>query len=179
MWTMPTRAGGSPGTLLDSLADQLRESLSATDAERAEARRAAVPPFRDWLRLVTPTFDWDWRHLAYIRERLDRVTAGKCRRLLISCPPRHGKTAMTTIRYPVWRLERDPGVRIVIVCYNQLLASKFSRQARRIAEGRLELAKDRGAVDDWETVQGGGVRAVGVGAGVTGHGADLIVSDDP
>jgi predicted phage terminase large subunit-like protein len=161
------------------LAGRLLENLSATEAERAEARAAAVPPFGDWLRLVTPTFDWSWRHLAYIRERLEKVTRGECRRLLLSVPPRHGKSTMVTVRYPTWRLERDPTLRILVASYNQLLASKFSRQARRIAEGRLELARDRGAVDDWETTAGGGVRAVGVGAGVTGHGADLIIIDDP
>ncbi len=32
---------------------------------------------------------------------------------------------------------------------------------------------------EWETSKGGGLRAVGVGAGVTGFGADLIIIDDP
>ncbi|MEQ1603762.1 MAG: terminase family protein [Pyrinomonadaceae bacterium] len=32
---------------------------------------------------------------------------------------------------------------------------------------------------EWETSKGGGLRAVGVGAGVTGFGADLIIVDDP
>jgi predicted phage terminase large subunit-like protein len=32
---------------------------------------------------------------------------------------------------------------------------------------------------EWETVAGGGVKAVGVGAGVTGFGAQLIIIDDP
>ncbi|MFN2501642.1 MAG: phage terminase large subunit, partial [Pyrinomonadaceae bacterium] len=32
---------------------------------------------------------------------------------------------------------------------------------------------------EWETSQGGGLRAVGVGSGVTGFGASLIVVDDP
>ncbi|MFZ1702433.1 MAG: terminase family protein, partial [Pyrinomonadaceae bacterium] len=32
---------------------------------------------------------------------------------------------------------------------------------------------------EWETTGGGGVRAVGVGAGITGFGADLIIIDDP
>ncbi|MGE3465991.1 MAG: phage terminase large subunit [Pyrinomonadaceae bacterium] len=32
---------------------------------------------------------------------------------------------------------------------------------------------------EWETAEGGGVRAVGVGAGITGFGADLIIIDDP
>ena len=34
-------------------------------------------------------------------------------------------------------------------------------------------------VAEWETSEGGGLRAVGVGAGVTGYGANLIVIDDP
>ena len=32
---------------------------------------------------------------------------------------------------------------------------------------------------DWETEAGGGLRAVGVGGGVTGQGGDLIIIDDP
>jgi predicted phage terminase large subunit-like protein len=32
---------------------------------------------------------------------------------------------------------------------------------------------------EWETREGGGVRAVGVGAGITGFGADLVIIDDP
>ncbi len=34
-------------------------------------------------------------------------------------------------------------------------------------------------VSEWETTEGGGLKAVGVGAGVTGFGADLIIVDDP
>jgi len=94
-------------------------------------------------------------------------------------PPRHGKSENLTVRYPVFRLERDPKTRIIIGAYNATLAARFSRKARRIAEQRLELATDRTAVDDWETAKGGGVRSVGVGGGVTGMGADLIIIDDP
>lgn len=86
---------------------------------------------------------------------------------------------MTTVRYPVWRLCKEPSTRCVIAAYNQTLASKFSRKARRLAETRLSLATDRTAVDDWETLQGGGIRAVGVGGGVTGQGFNLLIIDDP
>ena len=34
-------------------------------------------------------------------------------------------------------------------------------------------------MEEWETLQGGGVKAVGAGAGITGYGADLIIIDDP
>lgn len=136
--------------------------------------------FGAWLGEVTPSWHWDWPYLAYIREHLDKVTTGECKRLAIFIPPRHGKSEMVTVRYPVWRLERDPSLRVIIAAYGQLLAEKFSRKARRIAEGRpIALAQDRFAVHDWETAAGGGVRAVGVGSGITGQGGNLIVIDDP
>ncbi len=34
-------------------------------------------------------------------------------------------------------------------------------------------------MSEWETALGGGAKAVGVGAGITGYGADLMVIDDP
>src|SRR5206468_5069168 len=34
-------------------------------------------------------------------------------------------------------------------------------------------------VSEWETGTGGGVRAVGVGAGITGYGGKLVIIDDP
>lgn len=96
---------------------------------------------------------------------------------MIFMPPRHGKSEMTTVRYAVWRLERDPELKVIIGAYSQTLANTFSRKARRIASQRLTLTSER--MDSWETNQGGGVRAVGVGAGITGQGGDLIIIDDP
>lgn len=153
-----------------------------TAQERAEIEaliREEVLPFGDWLPIVTPTWRWDWHYLRYIREYLDKVTSGELDRLMLFLPPRHGKSEMVTIRYPVWRMERDPELRIIIGAYNQLLANKFSRKSKRVAEQRLKLNKSRSAVEDWETIQGGGLRAVGVGGGITGQGGQLIVIDDP
>ena len=75
--------------------------------ERLNARRAAgVLPFDEWLEEVSPAFSWDWPHLVYIREHLDRVAAGQIRKLMIFMPPRHGKSELATIRFPAWTLER-------------------------------------------------------------------------
>ena len=98
---------------------------------------------------------------------------------MLFMPPRHGKSEMVTVRYPVWRLEKDPEAKIIIGAYNQTLAEKFSRKARGIARGQVGLSKDRQSAQDWETDKGGGMRASGVGTGITGHGGDLIVIDDP
>ena len=99
---------------------------------------------------------------------------------MLFLPPRHGKSEMVTVRFPAWMLEKDPTRRFIVGSYNQTLANKFSRKTRRIAiERGVQLAQDRTAVDDWETTEGGGLRSIGVGGGITGHGANLIIIDDP
>lgn len=132
------------------------------------------------MRRASPGYTWDWPYLASIRAHLDRITAGDLKRLAIFVPPRHGKSALATIRYPVYRLAQRPDQRVIIGCYNSLLAEKFSRQALRIAGNQnVALNPLRMAAHDWETTAGGGLRAVGVGAGITGQGGDLIIIDDP
>ncbi len=155
------------------------ESMVAMLNTSARLGASADLPFEDWLPAVSPYFKWDWRHLAYIREHLDRVTAGEIRKLMIFCPPRHGKSELATIRYPAWTLERWPDKRVILGAYSEDLAARFSRKARRIASSRIALSNDRNTASDWETMTGGGLRAVGVGSGVTGGGANLIVIDDP
>lgn len=157
-------------------------------AQKAQALRTAQErhtadkieqPFDEWLKWATPSWHWDWAHLQHVRGYLDKITTGELLRLMVFMPPRHGKTEQNTIRYPVWRLTHDPRLRVIVGAYNQLLANKFSRRARRIAERCLELSGDRYAVEDWETAQGGGIRAIGVGGGITGQGGNLIIIDDP
>lgn len=123
---------------------------------------------------------WDAPHLLHVRERLQAITDGDLPGLIVELPPRHGKSEMITMRYPVYRLARNPEQRVIVGSYNQTLANKFSRRARKIATlAGLPVARDRKAAEEWDTEQGGTFRAVGVGAGVTGQGADLIVIDDP
>ena len=93
---------------------------------------------------------------------------------MIFMPPRHGKSETVTIRYTAWRLEKDPTLNVILGSYNQKLANKFSREdtSDRRGAGWPRYEKDRKAVDEWETSQGGGVApAVGAGAGITGFGA--------
>jgi predicted phage terminase large subunit-like protein len=147
------------------------------DASRARPGR--VPPLDRWLPLVTPTYHWDWPYLVHIRQHLDRITRGEIDRLMIFVPPQHGKSSLVTVRYPVWRLEQNPRLRVILAAYNQTRANEFSREARRLAAQRFPLHKERSAVEEWQTTAGGSVRAVGVGSGVTGRSGDLILIDDP
>jgi predicted phage terminase large subunit-like protein len=167
-------------TLPPSLALWKAQKRAAQKTAQAQGRRTeAHADFSAWLPIVTPSFTWNWKYLRYIQAHLDKITSGEINRLMLFVPPRHGKSEMVTVRYPVWRLEQNPSERIIIGAYNQILANKFSRKARRIAETRIALAPDRQAVEDWETPSGGGLRAIGVGAGITGQGGHIVIIDDP
>ena len=164
-----------------STSRSLRPSLTSLAKRKLrEQKTGGIKPFPAWLPGTAPaSWRWDWPYLRLLYATLDGVTAGDTDRLMLTLPPRHGKSSLVTIRYAAWTLCRAPITRIVIGGYNQNLAESFSRQVRRLVEQRIPLAPDSQAVGGWETQAGGGVRAVGVGGGITGHGADLVVIDDP
>lgn len=149
------------------------------EAQREQAERRLN--FPRWLTgNAPPGFVYDWPYQQYLYTYLDRVTSGELKRLMVFMPPRHTKSETVTIRYSAWTLLRRPQTRIILGCYSQYLANKFSRTVRRIARASgVEFNPERRAVQEWETAQGGGLRAAGVGAGVTGTGANLIIIDDP
>lgn len=144
-----------------------------------EYKSANTASFHQWLCEVTPYFNWSWPYQRYIQQHLEDVALGKINKLMIFCPPRHGKSQLATVRYPVWRIHRNPQLRVIIGAYNQTLASTFCRNARRIARMLFPLSTHLQRADAWETPAGGGIRAVGVGTGVTGHGCHLLIIDDP
>ena len=105
-------------------------------------------------------------------------------RLILSMPPQEGKSVRVAGDFPVWWLTQHPDARIVVASYGQGLATRNGRAIRnRILshpELGLRLAPDNGAASEW-TLDGheGGVFSVGVGGGLTGRPADLLVIDDP
>ncbi len=146
-------------------------------------RSSNFPAFTPWLRDDVghhfPGYDWTYQHLVEVRRKLAAVTLGTCKRLIVSMPPQHGKSSVLTVPYPVWRLEREPTLRVAVGAYNQTHANRFSRKSRRLAMERVALSAERKAVNEWETEAGGYYVAVGVGAGITGLPVDLLIVDDP
>ncbi len=136
--------------------------------------------FEQWLKSASSNLTWNWAHQIHLYERLKKITEGDIKRLMIFMPPRHSKSETVTVHYSAYRIEMDRKLNMILGCYNQKLANRFSRRIKRIVEERkVALTKDRRSAEEWETREGGGVRAVGVGAGVTGFGAKLIIIDDP
>ena len=157
----------------------------AIEVERERRRRrtspAAVPAsFGAWLATADPDYQWTAAHFVAMQAKLDAVTALTHRRVYFQIPIRHGKTSHNTERYAAYRLARDPRTRILLCSYNQRRAEKFSREIRRRVRALgVPMSDEKDGAGEWETAAGGGVQAVGAGAGVASVNADLILIDDP
>ena len=126
-------------------------------------------------------------YLQLLADRLAGVVTGKTKRLIVNLPPRHFKTWIGSVSLSAWVLGRDPSAKILIVTYGQELADKIAHAIRGILRSEwykevfknTKLAKSRFKLVDFVTTAGGGVRSVSIEGGVTGHGADYIIIDDP
>jgi predicted phage terminase large subunit-like protein len=124
------------------------------------------------------------QHVDVLCEHLEALERGDIQRLAVSEPPRHSKSLHVSQLLPAWWLGRNPRDRIILASYGAELAEAHSRRARGlVADPRwpfeVTLAGDSSAVNRWDTSDGGGVIAAGVLGGLTGHGAHLLVVDDP
>ena len=105
-------------------------------------------------------------------------------RLIVTMPPQEGKSTRVARDFVLWLLERNPDLRVVTGSYSQGLANRNGRTVRNTITAHPELgltiAPDNGSVHEWQIAgRDGGLLSVGIGAGVTGRPADVLVIDDP
>lgn len=125
-------------------------------------------------------------HLQILDRALTDVAEGRIRRLIVEMPPRHGKSMESSELFPAWFLGRYPDKRIILASYGATLAKSFGRKARDLLRVYgpkvygVEVDPAQSAAEDWG-IKGrhGGMVTVGVGGGITGKGADIVIIDDP
>ena len=71
-------------------------------------------------------------HQELIVDALERVERGVITRLMISIPPRHGKSLWASLLLPSWYLGRNPHKAIMASSYGQELSDDFGRQVRNL-----------------------------------------------
>lgn len=137
-----------------------------------------------------PKYDAGWVHKD-ICQRLEKfsrdVADKKSPRLMLFMPPRHGKSTLSSIAFPAWHLGNYPDHEVISCSYSGSLAMKFSRKVRNMLRDpsygsvfpACELDPDSQGAEEWLTTTGGGYVAAGVGGGITGKGAHVLVIDDP
>ena len=127
------------------------------------------------------------RHLLYLSGIIAHALHKGNARLIISMPPRHGKSKLGSVRTPVWQFDRFPDRQIGVTSYGADLATEFSEEVRNIimedndpeqGEHLLDVKLNTTKVNNWTTTQGGRMYAVGVGGTLYGRGVhDLLVDD--
>lgn len=122
--------------------------------------------------------------LSLIDAELVRLAEQPDQRLIITMPPQEGKSLRVARDFIVWWLHRDADARIVVASYAQGLANRNGKAIRRLITSNpqlgLRIAADNGAAADWGIAgRHGGVYSVGIGGGLTGRPADVMVIDDP
>lgn len=164
--------------------DKLREA-EQEKADRELARRHLLP----YVMRFNPDYQPGWVH-ADICQRLERfskaVANKESPRLMISMPPRSGKSELASKNFPTWHLGHYPKHEIIQSTYSADLALDFSRKIREQIKSRLyhgifdtRLDKNSQALERWLTTAGGAYAAVGVRGPITGRGAHIGIIDDP
>ena len=151
-----------------------------------EKRRAGRTSLLDFTTYTMPGYRVGLHH-RLLCNRLETVERGECKRLIVSMPPRHGKSELTSKRFPAWYVGRHPERQVIVSSYGATLAQSFGRDVRNIVGSPafralfpdVGIASDSAARDRWHTNKGGAFTAMGVGGGLTGLGGSLIVCDDP
>ena len=103
--------------------------------------------------------------------------------VIVRTPPRVGKS--TSVNWViVWLLDWFPMLPLITIAYAIRLARRNSRIVRNIFltypdRLRTRLADDSAAAEQWETEEGGGLLAAGIGSAITGFDGAHILIDDP
>lgn len=126
-------------------------------------------------------------HHRKIADALQRIAEGTLKRLIITMPPRHGKSMLASEFFPAWYLGVHPAHQVLHASYSQELVDGFGRKVRNQLKDDLykatfpntNLSEDSAAQNKFNTAEGGAYYAVGVGGSATGRGAHLLLIDDP
>lgn len=157
-----------------------REVVNLIDAELARRRML------DFSRYVMPGFIVAPHH-ALLCGVCDSILQREMGVVIINLPPRHTKSLLFSIHLPAMLLGQNPETQILHASYAASLSNQFSMQVRSLVRDNaayralfphVTLSDERRRLDDWRTDAGGGFRSVGTGAGISGHGADVIILDD-
>lgn len=147
--------------------------------------------FEDFARFIDYTND-DYIMTDFHRYLIERISYHALRengRLYIGMPPRHGKSELCSVMLPAWYLGLRPGHQIMHVSHSASLSQSFSRRVRshirdneryRMLFPDVRLDAERKPIQDWKIAGGdGGFKTLGIGQAATGHGAHMLIVDDP
>lgn len=124
--------------------------------------------------------------LQYASSRIAYHIARGGGRLIISAPPRHGKTELVAKWTPVWTLENFPKRNVILTGYGADLTELSGRWVRDTIREfgnehsilKARIRQDVSKVSAFLTETDGYMFSVGLGGAITGRGAHVLLIDD-
>ena len=160
-------------------------------------RKQATESLQNFTTFTKPDYKVNWHH-ELIFNKLDQFVSGDIKRLIISMPPRNGKSEAVSRRLPAYIFGRLPDTNIIACSYSADLAQRMNRDVQRIIDSPeyntlfpdvyLNSSNVKTTAqgsflrnsDIFEIVGSSGVyRSAGVGGGITGMGFKYGIIDDP
>ena len=131
----------------------------------------------------------DAPHIDTLAAYLSDLKEGIINRLCVAMPPRHSKSSMITLAFPLWLLSQDKTLNILIVNNSAGLSEKFGIQLREYIKRigptfDLYLSEVKHSstyimfTNNQGELQKGSIRLVGSSGSITGQDADYIILDD-
>ena len=147
-------------------------------------RTVAFDRIKTFLHYADPEYKNNF-HIDEVCKELQAILDGEPRKLLISMPPRHGKSYLISEHFPALFLGRNPKKNIIITGYSDTIATKFVGTMKKIYEKKVQplsgvrLDKKNNAKTTFLTNEGGKTIGRGLASGLTGESAHLLIIDDP
>lgn len=121
------------------------------------------------------------------------LRAGGYRGLIISMPPRHGKSMETSHYFPAWYLGTFPEKSVGLASYEADFASTWGRRSREVLEAHgpsifnVRVDPSNRAASYWRVlplnqkpgIDIGSMVTAGIGGPLTGRGVHVLIVDDP
>src|SRR6185437_9798501 len=103
------------------------------------ARLSAYNSLIALTRLTFKGYRPSWHH-KLIAQTLERASTTPGSRVIITMPPRHGKTELASIRYAPWILARRPTASVIAATYAGEYAEELGRKARGVMASQVYKA---------------------------------------
>ena len=166
-------------------------ALSEQERERAFkmiCRQSLSAFIQKGFGIVSPgdQYKHNW-HIDLIADRLEKCATGEITRLLITVPPRYGKSICVSVAFNAWLLGHNPHAKIIGVSYGSELAEKHSQDCKKLMTSNFyralfpgtRLSQNENTKAYFKTGHGGFRMATSVGGSLTGLGGDYLIIDDP
>lgn len=161
--------------------------------QREQLLRAAAGSLYEFVKQAWATvepgipFIPSW-HIEAICEHLEAVSRGDIRRLLVNIPPRHSKSTIVSVMWPMWEWINSPEQKFLAASYSGTLSIRDNLKARRLIQSPwyqerwghvFKLSGDQNAKQRFENDKTGYRIATSVGGTATGEGGSRLILDDP